>query len=179
MASAAALAQPYDDQPPPADDYGPPPPDSGAYSDPYDASDRARAEDEAYERTAEDWAERYCYRRGDNAAAGAVIGGVLGAFLGSGIAGRGHHTTGAVIGGATGAVAGAAIGSSSTSPGCPPGYAVRSDAPPLYFSGFSGGYAYAAPADYKPWIWYHGRWTYRTYPYHRYWSRNHRRDPYG
>ena len=152
---------------------GPPLPPAG-YSDQYDASAQARAEDDAYSRRAQDWASRYCYRRSDNAAGGAIIGGVLGALLGGGIAGRGNHTSGALIGGAVGAVAGASVGASSTSPGCPPGMVVRDEAPPLPYA-FSGGYVYAAPPDYRPWIWVDGRWLYRPYPYHRYWYRSHYR----
>ena len=157
-------------------EQGAPPPPQG-YDSRYDDSEQARAEDEAYRTRAEDWAARYCYRRqSDNAAGGAIIGGVLGALLGSGIAGRGSHTTGALVGGAVGAMAGASIGASSTSPGCPPGFVVREDAPAFYYGGFRGGYVYAAPPGYRPWIWVGGRWAYRPYPYHRYWYREHRRD---
>lgn len=177
--ATTSFAQPSDSYGPPPDvppdqlqrENGPPPPPPG-YNDQYDDTVRARQEDEAYARAAQDWASRYCYRRSDNAAGGAIIGGVLGALLGGGIAGRGNHTSGALVGGAVGAVAGASIGASSTSPGCPPGMVVRADAPPMPYS-FYGGYVYAAPADYRPWIWYGGRWVYRPYPYHRYWYRSH------
>ncbi len=180
--ASSTVAQPSDNYNPPpgvpADQLqredGPPPPPPG-YNDQYDDSAQARAEDDAYSSRAQDWASRYCYRRSDNAAGGAIIGGVLGALLGGGIAGRGNHTSGALIGGAVGAVAGASVGASSTSPGCPPGMVVRDDAPPLPYS-FNGGYAYAAPADYRPWIWVDSRWVYRPYPYHRYWYRSHRGD---
>jgi hypothetical protein len=180
--AAPAVAQPADNDnygPPPGAppdevqrEQGPPRPPSG-YSDRYDQTDQARREDEEYSRRAQDWAARYCYRRSDNAAGGAIIGGVLGALLGGGIAGRGNHTSGALIGGAVGAVAGASVGASSTSPGCPPGMVVREDAPPFYGPTFVGGYVYDAPPDYRPWIWYGGRWVYRPYPYHRYWYHEH------
>jgi hypothetical protein len=192
-ASSIAAAQPYQGQYPrqgeypPSQDYGPPPgapPDSvyeeqgpppppEGYYGRYDSSEQARSEDEAYRRSAEGWAARNCYRKGDNAAGGAIIGGILGAMIGSSVAGHGNHASGAVVGGAVGAMTGAAIGASSTSPGCPPGYVVREDAPPFYFNGFSGGYGYAAPPGYRPWIWTSGRWVYRPYPYHRYWYRSH------
>jgi len=185
--ATSAVAQP-DQPPPPSGDYGPPPgappdevqneqgppPPPQGYSDQYDNSSRAQQENEDYSRRAQDWAARYCYRRSDNAAGGAIIGGVLGALLGGGIAGRGNHTTGALIGGGVGAVAGASIGASSTSPGCPPGMVVRDDAPPFYGPVFYGGYGYYAPPGYRPWIWYGGRWVYRPYPYFRYYYHEHR-----
>ena len=49
---------------------------------------------------------------------------------------------------------------------------VRDGAPPMPYS-FYGGYGYAAPADYRPWVWYGGSWIYRPYPYHRYWYHSH------
>jgi len=176
--AATASAQSYG--PPPG--YAPgyaygdtdvPPPDG--YDDSYrryDFSDRARREDERYAGSVERWAEENCVDQRNNAAAGAVIGGVLGAIIGSGVAGRGNHTGGALVGGALGAMAGSAIGASSTSPGCPPGYTVRSGAA-AFQPGFVfyGGYGYDAPPGYRPWIWTGGRWAYRPYPYHRTYDR--------
>ena len=56
-----------------------------------------------------------------------------------------------------------------TSPGCPPGYVVRGDAPGFYYN---GPIYYAAPDWYHPWAFYGGRWVYRPYPYHT-WYYNH------
>jgi hypothetical protein len=192
-ASAAppALAQPY--PPPPDRGYGPPPPGYSpgyAYGEPdvappegyddryrsYDFSNRARDEDARYSVAVQRWAADNCINsRNDNAAAGAVIGGIFGAIVGSSVAGRHDRAAGAIIGGAVGAMAGSAIGASRTSPGCPPGYAVREGAS-AFAPGFAfaGGYAYAAPPGYRPWIWTGGRWVYRPYPYHRYWYRRER-----
>ena len=179
-----AQAQPYDQGPPP--DYQPgyaygdsdvPPPEG--YDERYrgyDQSGAARDEDRRYAESVQRWSAENCIdRRRDNQAAGAVIGGVLGAIVGSNVAGRGNRTAGAVFGGAAGAMAGASIGASSTSPGCPPGYAVRAGAPAFVGPVFVGGYGYAAPPGYRPWVWYGGRWVYRPYPYHRYWYRYERR----
>jgi len=180
--ASPAFAQPGPAEPPaqppgyePGYAYGPPdvPPPEGyrpnAYG--YDQTARAREEDRRYAESVERWAAENCYdQRRENQAAGAVIGGVLGALLGSGVAGPHDRGTGAVVGGLAGAMAGSAIGASSTSPGCPPGYYVRSGAPPFYAPGFGGGYVYAAPPGYRPWIWAGGRWSYRPYPYHRYWD---------
>ena len=146
----------------------------------YDATTAAREEDRRYAEAAQRWAAESCVdQRDQNQAAGAVIGGVLGAILGSSAAGRHDRAGGAIVGGALGAIAGSAIGASSTSPGCPPNYVVRRGAPPFRPPVFRGGYAYAAPPEYRPWIWSDGRWAYRPYPYHRYWfqyERRHHRD---
>ena len=76
-----------------------------------------------------------------------VIGGMVLAACGQTTASR------SLSGGAIGAAGGAAIASSSnsneTSPGCPPGYVVRGDAPSFYYD--EGPYYYAAPAGYSPW----------------------------
>jgi hypothetical protein len=182
--SGLALAQPGSygqDRPPgyePGYLYGdtdvPPPEGFDASRDRrWDDSQQARDEDLRYSAAVQRWAADNCYnQRQGNQAAGAVIGGVLGAFLGSGIAGRGNRTAGAVFGGAAGAMAGSAIGASSTSPGCPPGYAVRPGAPVFIGPAFGGGYFYTEPPGYRPWVWSGGHWMYRPYPYHRYWSRN-------
>ncbi|MDR3511807.1 MAG: glycine zipper 2TM domain-containing protein [Caulobacteraceae bacterium] len=175
--SGPVQAQPYPAQPPgyaPGYAYGDtnvaPPEGYDARSGRYDASPAARAEDERYARAAERWAMESCVdQRENNRAAGAVIGGVLGAILGSSVAGRHDRGAGAVVGGMAGAIAGSAIGASSTSPGCPPGYVVRSGAPPFSPPMFGGGFVYVAPPGYRPWIWSDGRWGYRPYPYHRYW----------
>jgi hypothetical protein len=189
-ALAAALAASFVGVTPAvAQQYGPPPGYSPgyAYGDPdapppegyddsygrYDSSDRAREEDRRYADSVQRWAEQNCVdQRNHDAAAGAVIGGILGAIIGSNVAGRGNHTGGAIVGGALGAMAGSAIGASNSSPGCPPGYVVREGASP-FSSGvvFYGGYGYAAPPGYRPWIWTGGRWAYRPYPYHRYYDR--------
>ena len=185
VSTVPAVAQPHgppsDQGPPPG--YQPgyaygeanaPPPEGYDPSDSrFDDSPRARDEDSRYADHVQRWAEDNCVdQRNHNAAAGAVIGGILGAFIGSGVAGRGSHTGGAFLGGALGAMAGSAIGASGSSPGCPPGYVVRDGAPP-FEPGFVfyGGYGYAAPPGYRPWIWSGGRWAYRPYPYHRYYDR--------
>jgi hypothetical protein len=165
-------------QPPPGYDpnnAAPPPPKgyNGA-----DQTPQAREQDQRYEYAAEQWSARYCVdERSHNTAAGAVIGGLFGAVLGSAIGGRGSHFAGAVVGGTAGAVAGGAIASSSsaTSPGCPPGYVVRTGAPAFYAG---PEIVYAAPVWYHPWIWYGGRWVYRPYPYHRYYYRHYYRPAY-
>lgn len=142
----------------------------------FDDSAAARNEDRRYGEAAQRWASDNCVdERDHDRAAGAVIGGVLGAIVGSNVAGRGHRTEGAVAGGVLGALAGSAIGASRDSPGCPPGYTVRRGAPPFAGPRFNGGYAYVAPPGYRPWIWNGGRWTYRPYPYHRYWYDHERR----
>lgn len=151
----------------------PPPPPPGYQASANDAAQRAA--DQRYEAYAEDWSQRYCVKSGGNAGAGAVIGGLFGALLGSSIGGRGNHTAGALIGGAAGAVGGAAVGDASgraTSPGCPPGYVVRRDAPQFYYEGYGDPYYYAAPGWYQPWIFVGGRWSYRPYPYHNYYYRS-------
>lgn len=189
-----AQAQPgyggYPDRPPgyqPGYAYGdadvPPPEGYDRYRGrDYDSAPYARQEDQRYAESAQRWAAENCVDQRRNEAAGAVIGGVLGALIGSSVAGRHDRGAGAVVGGTMGAMAGAAIGASSTSPGCPPGYMVRPGAPPFAAPVFTGGYYYAAPPGYRPWIWTGGRWAYRPYPYHRYWYRYERtrnRDQYG
>lgn len=127
------------------------------------------AQDQRYAAYAEDWSRRYCTKARSDAGAGAVIGGVFGALLGSSVAGRHDRGTGALVGGIAGAAGGAAVGSTSgnaTSPGCPPGFVVRRDAPAFYYEGYGDPYLYAAPGWYQPWFFYSGRWTYRPYPYH-------------
>jgi len=188
--SAPVQAQPGPPPPPPPAPppgyepgyaYGSPdvaPPEG--YRGRHDDSPQAREEDRRYGEYVERWAAENCYdQRRENQAAGAVIGGVFGAILGSAVAGRHSHGAGAVVGGLTGALAGSAIGASSTSPGCPPGYFVRPGAPVFAPPAFGGGFVYAAPPGYRPWIWSDGHWGYRPYPYHRYWygyERRHRWD---
>lgn len=167
---------PRDDAPPPGyDGTRPPPPPPEYRADQDDAAQRAQ--DDRYEAYAEDWAERNCFKAHSNAGAGAVIGGLFGALLGSGLSGRHDHGSGALVGGLLGAGAGAAIGSTSsndTSPGCPPGYVVRNDAPAFYYGGYDGPYYYAAPGWYRPWVFYEGRWNYRPYPYHAWYYTHYR-----
>ena len=169
----------YDAQPPQGyDGSRPPPPPPGYQPDPRYAPQPD--EDRRYEAYAEDWSQRYCVKAQNNAGAGAVIGGLFGALLGSGIAGRHDRGAGAVLGGVAGAAGGAAIGSTSrdaTSPGCPPGFVVRRDAPAFYYP--AGPYYYAAPVWYRPWIFYDGRWSYRPYPYHVWYYERGYGGPYG
>ena len=91
-------------------------------------------------------------QRASNTAAGAVVGGALGAITGAALTGRGG---GAAAGGAIGALTGAAVGSST--PSCPPGYAVRYGTP----------VPYAPVVAYGPaptWVWVGDRWVYEPYP---------------
>jgi len=187
IAASVASAQPDDgpppgyngDQgPPPGDDQGPPPGYNGDQPPPpppgYDpnAAPPQPDQDRAYAERAEWWAQRYCVKSQGNVAAGAVAGGIIGALIGSGVAGRGHRGGGAAVGAVVGGASGAAIAANSggeTSPGCPPGYVVRGDAPGFYYN---GPIYYAAPDWYHPWAFYGGRWVYRPYPYHT-WYYNH------
>jgi len=86
---------------------------------------------------------------------------------------------GAVVAGTViGAVGGAAVASGpsgETSPGCPPGYVVRRDAPPYAYP--TPGYYYAAPGWYAPWVFVDGYWVFRPYPYHDYYWHTYR-GPY-
>ena len=164
----------YDNGPPPNYDSGGPPAPPPGYQPPPDAAQQ-REQDEHYGRYAEQWAQDYCVKSGGNVAAGAVIGGLFGALVGSAVGGPYHSGGGAAIGAAIGGTSGAAIAANSggaTSPGCPPGYVVRSDAPAFYYQAYGGPYYYAAPGWYRPWVWYDGRWSYRPYPYHA-WDYNH------
>jgi hypothetical protein len=157
--------------------YNVPPPSGYQLNDERsETSARARAEDERYSYVAERWAARNCVaEHASNAAAGAVIGGLLGAVVGSGLAGRHERAAGAIAGGAVGAVAGGAIGGSTATPGCPPGYVLRSGASPFDPGPVYTGVVYVAPPWYDPWIWYGHHWLYRPYPFHRYWYRLHHR----
>lgn len=164
------------DEAPPPTDYDatrPPPPPPDYQPDPVYAPNGAA--DQRYEAYAEDWAARNCVKSSGNTATGAVIGGLFGALLGSSIAGRDDRGAGALMGGIAGAAGGAAVGSAqdnATSPGCPPGYVVRSGAPAFYYDGWNADYYYAAPAWYRPWVFAEGRWTYRPYPYHTWYYRH-------
>jgi hypothetical protein len=170
----------YDDNapppPPPPSNYDgtqPPPPPPGYTPDPAYAPDPQA--DRRYEAYAEDWAQRYCVKSSGNAAGGAVIGGLFGALLGSSVAGYHNRGAGALMGGIAGAAVGGAAGSAqdnATSPGCPPGFVVRRDAPAFVYDGYGAGYYYAAPAWYHPWIFVDGRWSYRPYPYHTFYYRH-------
>jgi hypothetical protein len=141
----------------------PPPPGYNPSSDP-----QQQAEDQRYAYAAQQYEQNYCVPSHGNAGEGAVLGGIFGAVAGSALAGRHSRGEGALAGGAVGALGGAAIAGSSggTSPGCPPGFVVRGDAPAFYYGG--GPYLYAAPVWYHPWVQYGGRWVYRPYPYHAY-----------
>ncbi|MEO1967112.1 MAG: hypothetical protein ABGW87_00180 [Sphingomonadaceae bacterium] len=193
IAISAASAQAYDPAPPPPyyGDYDSAPPYNDAYAPPpgYDGSVPPppppgyevgaygdwSARDAAFARQTEAWSRRYCVRSGDNTAAGAVIGGVLGAIVGSSLGGRHDHGGSTLAGAAVGAIGGAAVGAStsySTSPGCPPGYVMRRDAPTYYYP---SDYDYAAPGWYRPWVYVGGAWTFRPYPYHVYYYREHYR----
>ena len=139
-----------------------------------DASAQAREEDRRYSYEAERWAAENCVaQRANNTAAGAVIGGILGALVGSGLSSRHDSGAGIIAGAGLGAIAGGAIGgSAANNPNCPPGYGLRSGAAPFGGAPIYGDVVYVAPPDYNPWFWYGGRWTYRPYPYHRYWYRH-------
>jgi hypothetical protein len=148
----------YSDEPPPAGyDGGPPDP-------------RQQAQDQQYASSAEAWARDNCVKSGGNVAAGAIFGGTFGAIIG-GITGGGR---GAAWGAGLGGLGGAALaaGSQQTSPGCPPGYVVRRDAPAF---AYGPAYDYYAPAAYDPWIWYGNAWVYRPYPYHTWYYRHYGR----
>lgn len=164
-----------DEAPPPGyDGSQPPPPPPGYLAD--QADEAQRDQDQRYEAYAEDWSARNCIKARSNATAGAVIGGLFGALLGSSVAGRHDRGAGAFIGGVAGAAGGAVVGDSTrdnTSPGCPPGYVVRNDAPTFVYGGYDAPYYYAAPGWYRPWVFYDGRWSYRPYPY-RAWYYRHR-----
>ena len=168
----------YDDDapPPPApqgyDGSQPPPPPPGYSADATYAPDPQA--DRRYEAYAEDWAQRYCVKSTGNTAGGAVIGGLFGALLGSSVAGYHNRGAGALMGGIAGAAVGGAAGSAAdnaTSPGCPPGYVMRREAPAFVYDGYGSNYYYAAPGWYRPWIFVDGRWNYRPYPYHSFYYR--------
>ncbi|MXP29764.1 glycine zipper 2TM domain-containing protein [Porphyrobacter algicida] len=191
IASSAASAQAYDPPPPYYGDYDTAPPYADAYPPPpdYDGSELPppppgfeagaygdwTARDAAFARQTEAWSRRYCVRSRDNTAAGAVVGGLLGAIVGSSLGGRHDRGGSTLAGAAVGAIGGAAVGASSsysTSPGCPPGYVVRRDAPTYYYP---SDYDYAAPGWYRPWVYVGGSWTFRPYPYHVYYYRQYYR----
>ena len=112
-------------------DANPPPPPQG-YNGAPPPQDQ-QAQDQRYAAYAEQWAQQNCVRSHGNVAAGAIFGGIFGAVVG-GIAGA--ATGGVAIGAGLGGVGGAAIAASAndaTSPGCPPGYVVRDDAPAFYY----------------------------------------------
>lgn len=145
------------------------------------------ADDDRYADSAERWAQTNCVKSQNNAAVGAVVGGLIGALVGNGVSSRRDRTGGTIAGAAVGAVGGAAVGgasSNNTSPGCPPGYVVRGGAAGFNYA-YAPGIAYAAPAWYRPWVFYGNRWVYRPYPYARWYGRYYarpygwRRGPYG
>jgi hypothetical protein len=161
----------YDAQP--SDQGGPPPPPGYDGGPP---SAQQRQQDEQYANYAEAWARDNCVKSGGNVAAGAIFGGTFGAILG-GIAGG---PRGVAVGAGLGGLGGAAVAASeqgATSPGCPPGYVVRRDAPPFQYA-VGPDYYYYAPADYDPWIWYGGAWVYRPYPYHAWYYRHYGHGDY-
>lgn len=168
------------DAPPPPEPSAPmgyngsePPPAPDGYIAPSDIAAQ-RAADARYAAEAQAWARDNCVKSHGDVAAGAVIGGILGAIVGGSLAGR-HDGGGAVVAGAAlGAAGGAAVaastGGNETSPGCPPGYVVRHNAPVYAYS--YPDYYYAAPGWYRPWVYTGGAWIYRPYPYHDwYWHR--------
>ncbi|NBC37456.1 hypothetical protein GTZ99_12945 [Novosphingobium sp. FSY-8] len=155
----------------------PPPPPGYA---PSDQDQAQRAMDLQYAREAQRWARDNCVKSKGDTAAGALVGGILGAIVGGGLAGRGDRGGGMAAGAVIGAVGGAAVASSSgreTSPGCPPGYVTRRDAPEYAYE--PAGYYYAAPSWYRPWVFVDGYWSYRPYPYHAYYYRTWRGPAYG
>jgi len=183
----------YDDgqAPPPGYGNGGPPPQGYATTAPqgYDgtrppppppgyqpgADDPAlRDQDQRYSLYAEQWSRDNCIKAHGDTGAGALIGGAIGAIIGSGFGGHGAGAlAGAAVGAAGGAVVADSTGSNATSPGCPPGFVVRRDAPVFAYGGYGGQpYAYAAPGWYQPWVFYGGVWTYRPYPYHVWYSRH-------
>jgi len=165
-----------EDLPPPPDYDGtrPPPPPPGY--EPTADEEAQRAGDDAYAARAERWARDYCVKARDNTATGAIIGSIVGAIIGSGASGHHDRGGGTLAGAAIGAVGGAVIGSTSaneTSPGCPPGYVIRREAPEYTYS---ADYYYAAPGWYRPWVYVGREWVYRPYPYHNWYYRHY--QPY-
>lgn len=155
--------------PPGYDGTQPPPPPPGYVAGQRYGERQYVDQDRRYEAYVEDWSQRYCTKARSNAGTGAVIGGLFGALLGAGVSGYRNQGTGALVGGLAGAAGGAVVGGSTanqTSPGCPPGFVVRGDAPAFTYDGYASGYDYAAPGWYRPWAFYDGRWAYRPYPYH-------------
>lgn len=156
----------------------PPPPPPG-WRDDGNRSEYS-ALDDRYADNAERWAQNNCVKSQNNAAVGAVVGGLIGALVGNGLSSRRDRTGGTIAGAAVGAVGGAAVGgasSNATSPGCPPGYVVRGGAARFDYA-YAPGFVYAAPAWYRPWVFYGNRWVYRPYPYARWYGRYYAR-PYG
>jgi len=188
--ATAASAQDYPSaQPQQGGDYRNPPPEPAApqgydgrtlppppadYVPPANSAEQ-QAADQRYAAEAQRWAAENCVKSHGNVGEGALVGGILGAIIGGGLGGR-HNGGGAMAAGAAlGAVGGAAVASSSggeTSPGCPPGYSLRSGAP-AYSYGYSD-YYYAAPDWYRPWVFEGGIWAYRPYPYHDWYYRTYR-----
>lgn len=163
----------YDRAPPPDYDGTRPPPPPRGWSE--DGDQRAyQVEDDRYAYGAERWAQDNCVRSQNNAGVGAVVGGLIGALVGNAASGRRDRTGGTLAGAAVGAAGGAIVGGASsnqTSPGCPPGYVVRGGAANFAYAG-GPGFVYAAPAWYRPWVFVGNRWTYRPYPYHRFYARH-------
>lgn len=174
----------YPDVAPPGYDGRDLPPPPPGWRQPSDWSYRQQ-QNERYAQAAEGWARDNCVRSQSNAGVGAVIGGVIGAVIGNSVAGRHDKTFGTLAGAAVGAAGGAAVGSTTggrTSPGCPPGFVLRSGSRPYDYS--ASGYTYAAPSWYKPWVNSDGNWNYRPYPYGQYYystyvARTSRPDNYG
>jgi hypothetical protein len=177
---AGAPPQSYADIPPPPGYNGsqPPPPPPGYQPSAADLAQQDR--DARYAADAERWSRDNCVKSQGNVGAGAVIGGIFGAIVGNGLSGRHDRGAGTVAGAAVGAVGGAAIassaGSNQTSPGCPPGYVVRHNAPPYGYGSYvyDTDYYYAAPGWYQPWVFVGDAWSYRPYPYHNWYYRNYR-----
>ncbi|HEY5289205.1 MAG TPA: hypothetical protein VIJ59_04150 [Caulobacteraceae bacterium] len=113
------------------------------------------------------WAAQNCVtKRSNNIAAGAIIGGVAGVLLAGSIAGWAARGAWLLFGGSLGLTAGAVVGASSSAPGCPDGFAVRTGAPPFTY----GGPVYAPAPYYRPtpsggWMWDGYRWVRAPYSY--------------
>jgi hypothetical protein len=172
-----APPQGYQNPPPPPappgyDGTRPPPPPPGYQAAPDEAIQRGQ--DQRYTAYAEQWARDNCVKAHGDTGAGALIGGAIGAIIGSGFGGHGAGAlAGAAVGAAGGAVVANSSGSNTTSPGCPPGFVVRREAPAFAYGGYGGqSYVYAAPGWYQPWVYYGGAWTYRPYPYHVWYYRH-------
>lgn len=167
---------PYHASPPPAQSgYAPPPAQYGAPG--YNGGGYQQNYRD-YQAQYAQWSAQNCTtQHSNNIAAGAIIGGVAGALMAASIAGWAVRGAWVLFGGSLGLTAGALIGASTSAPGCPSGYAVRSGAPPFYYGGPAypeGGYysqpAYAPARYYGPgpsrdWMWMDGRWVRRPDPY--------------
>ncbi len=164
----------YDDRRAPAgyDGTQPPPPPPGYQ--PEQNAQQLRDQDRYYAEQTQRWAAENCVKSRGDGVGGALLGGLLGAVIGHSIGSRGDKGTATVAGAVIGGVGGAAISDSSgrqTSPGCPPGYVVRRG---VSVYSYGPEYVYAAPAWYRPWVYYGNAWVYRPYPYRAYYYAHYR-----